>query len=95
MKNEPSNTDQGPKNRSPTPSPPSPEVTSSNTAETATDEADIYQLPAPLPAAPEAGGKCPRIPPTRPPPILQGVDLELQISDSTPPAILLSNHMVR
>jgi hypothetical protein len=82
MRNEPSNVNQGPKERTPTPPP-------STTGE---DSPDIYSLPPPTPST---GDRCPRIPPVGPPPVLEGVDLELQISDSTPPAILLSNHMVR
>jgi len=86
MKNEPSNTNQVPTERSPTPPPPSPSQDQDPELQ------DIYSLPAPEPVE---DGKCPRVPPPRPPPVLQGVDLELQVSDSTPPAILLSNHMVR
>jgi len=89
MKNEPSNTDQCPKERVPTPTPSSPDPA----AGPATEPEEIYALPEPVPV--ENEGHCPRVPPPRPPPVLEGVDLELEISDSTPPAILLSNHMVR
>ena len=103
MTNEPSNTDQCPKERVPTPPPPdqpeSQDDPAAATSKTSTDGGvgekleDIYALPRPEPVALE--GHCPRVPPPRPPPVLEGVDLELEISDSTPPAILLSNHMVR
>jgi len=83
MRNEPSNTNQCPVERPETPPPSSPTE----------DSEDVYSLPAPE-EAPDPT-RCPRVPPPRPPPVLEGVDLELEISDSTPPAILLSNHMVR
>ena len=83
MRNEPSNTNQCPVERPRTPPPSSPDPESE----------DVYALPAPEPA-PDAT-RCPRVPAARPPPVLEGVDLELEGGDSTPPAILLSNHMVR
>jgi len=86
MRNEPSNTDQCPKARTPTPVPPSTVPEDKDTGN------EVYSLPSP---EPYVGDHCPRIPAPQPLPALEGVDLELQISDSTPPAVLLSNHMVR
>jgi hypothetical protein len=57
--------------------------------------ADVYSLPPPLPLAASGGGRCPRLPPAEPPPLLEGLHMDLEQTDDTPPAILLSNHMVR
>jgi hypothetical protein len=58
--------------------------------------ADVYSLPPPVPLSEEEGGRrCPRLPPPEPPPVLEGLHMDLEQTDDTPPAILLSNHMVR
>ena len=88
MRNEPSNTDQAPRERSPTPPPPSAD---SPTPDEEDNREDIYALPTPTPFE---GEKCPRIP-VVPPAVLEGLDVDLQGTNNTPPAILLSNHMVR
>jgi len=81
MRNEPSNTSQAPVPRSPSPQMPS-------------DGEDdmVSSLPRPEPWTEE---RSPRLPP--PPTISTGreLDLDLDQSDAPPPALLLSNHLVR
>ncbi|XP_023333684.1 protein lin-37 homolog isoform X2 [Eurytemora carolleeae] len=69
MRNEPSNVNQGPRERTPTPPPPP----GSSTEESP----DVYSLPPPDPPQSTTGDRCPRIPPVGPPPVLEGVDIEL------------------
>lgn len=92
MRNEPSNTDQAPRERSMTPPAPPPSSSAdSPVPDTEEEKPDIYSLPAPPPLQ---GDKCPRIPEMAAV-VLEGVDLEHQGVGTTAPAILLSNHMVR
>jgi len=82
MKNEPSNTSQAPRTRTPTPEPQSDEG----------EDEEVYKLPEPAPHPP---GPSPRLPP--PPAVATGreLDLDLDQTDAPPPALLLSNHLVR
>ena len=121
MRNEPSNVDQGPRPRTPTPPPPTPPIIApisrrrrllsghsrdhnddddgeDNSDEDEEEDDDelvsaVYHLPPP--SVLSEGGRCPRLPPAEPPPALEGLHLDLEQTDDMPPAILLSNHMVR
>jgi len=89
MRNEPSNTGQAPRQRSPTPQP----EDLSDPDEEEEERDDYYSLPPP--DLPHNDAKCPRIPDV-PRVELEGVDLEVNsATNNTPPAVLLSNHMVR
>lgn len=125
MRNEPSNVNQGPRARTPTPPPPAhrppllreelppplkdetqkqnrysddDEAEDEEEDDEAADDsmADVYVLPTPVPLSEDGGtGRCPRLPPPEPPLVLEGLHMDLEQTDDTPPAILLSNHMVR
>ena len=86
MRNEPANTSQAPRERTPTPKPDS-------DSEHDSDAGDVYKLPAPIPPADLVHS--PRIPP--PPMVHTGTELDLDLdqNDAPPPALLLSNHLVR
>ena len=86
MRNEPANTGLAPRERTPTPEP-------GSDSDHESDAGDVYKLPphAPIPA----DGPSPRIPPA--PPVQTGAELDLDLdqTDAPPPALLLSNHLVR
>jgi len=89
MRNEPSNTGQAPRQRSPTPQP----TDLSDADEEDEERDDYYSLPPP--DIPHNNTKSPRIPDSARTE-LQGVDIEVNsASNNTPSAVLLSNHMVR
>lgn len=92
MRNEPANTNQAPRDRTPTPEPGSDSEEETDTS----GERPVYHLPPPTPLT-SSEGPSPRLPP--PPPPCQtaaSLDLDLDMSDSAPPpALLLSNHLVR
>jgi len=86
MRNEPANTGQAPRERTPTPEP-------GSDSDQESEAGDVYKLPPPV-SIPEVGPS-PRIPP--PPPVQTGTELDLDLdqTDAPPPALLLSNHLVR
>jgi len=88
MRNEPSNTGQAPRERTPTPEPDS-------DSDHESESGDVYKLPAPTPVAASNADQSPRIPPC--PPVQTGTELDLDLdqTDAPPPALLLSNHLVR
>jgi len=90
MKNEPTNTDQAPRLRTPTPQPEDDEDKMEDDSEE--DNKNVYQLPPPTHLLED--GRSPRIPPP-PLQLIEGLDMDLDQIDAPPPALLLSNHMVR
>ena len=57
------------------------------------DAGDVYKLPPPTPVSQD--DRSPRLPP--PPSVQAGAELDLDLdqTDAPPPALLLSNHLVR
>ena len=86
MRNEPANTGQAPRERTPTPEP-------GSDSDHDSDAGDVYKLPPPTPVSQD--DRSPRLPP--PPSIQAGAELDLDLdqTDAPPPALLLSNHLVR
>ena len=93
IRNEPSNLQQAPRDRSPTPDP-GPD----SDADTEPEQA-VYRLPSPTPAplAADGGSTSLRVPAAAPrdPSHLQQLDLELEGGEGAPAPVLLSNHLVR
>lgn len=92
MKNEPTNTEQGPRHRTPTPGPDEEDEDLDDSEDEQDKSNSVFKLPPPSINA--GDGKSPRIPPP-PLQLIEGLDMDLDQTDAPPPNLLLSNHMVR
>jgi len=91
MKNEPTNTEQGPRHRTPTPGPDD-EDEDLDESEDEDKSNSVFKLPQPDFIV--GDGKSPRIPPP-PLQLIEGLDMDLDQTDAPDAKLLLSNHMVR